>query len=219
MTEQALNNPETNTQDGDDLRSHIEAYSSFVMANMLWAACSLPLVTIPAATAGMMAVMSARVRGKHGNVFEVFFDGVRTRWRPATVIGLIDFALGLLVAGNMHILGQMAPDNVMTLVSGAATLFAVVIALMANVYALGLLGLDSFRYGRILRLSFAFAFGYPAWTLAVVIAAGAAVGVSLLLPRGIFALVTVSAVAYIVAWGSWRVLKRHLNEEEQQEYL
>ena len=41
---------------------------------------------------------------------------------------------------------------------------------------------------------------------------------SLLLPRGVFVFVTASAIAYVTAWGSWRVIRRHLTDEELRRF-
>jgi uncharacterized membrane protein YesL len=205
--------------DADDLRRHIDAYSGFVMANLLWALVALPVVTLPLATLGLMAVMSARVRGRMGNnLFVVFFHAIRTRWRPAMLIGLIDFALGALIAVNTHSLLQMAQGSPMQIVSGAVTLFGTLTVLSANVYAWGILALDSIPARRVIEMSLRFAFAYPLHTFAMLIASAAVIAVSLLLPRGVLVLVTASAVAYVIAWGSWRVIRRHLTAEEMEEY-
>ena len=221
MLEHAVNEPKkaTRRDDADDLRRHVDAYSGFVMVNLLWALVALPVVTLPLATLGLMAVMSARVRGRMGhNLFVIFFQAIRTRWRPAMIIGLIDLAAGALIALNVHSLSQMPPGQPMQIVSGAVTLFGGLTVLSANVYAWGILALDNIPARRVIEMSVRFAFAYPLQTFAMLAAAAAVIGVSLLLPRGVLVLATASAVAYIVAWGSWRVIRRHLTAEEMEEY-
>lgn len=205
--------------DADDLRQHIDAYSGFVMANLLWALLALPVVTLPLATLGLVSVMSARVRGRMGNnLFVVFFHAIRTRWRPAMIVGLIDFAAGALIALNTHSLLQMPQGSPMQIVSGAVTLFGALTVLSANVYAWGILALDNIPARRVIEMSLRFAFAYPLHTFAMLIASAAVIAMSLLLPRGVLVLVTASAVAYVIAWGSWRVIRRHLTAEEMEEY-
>ncbi len=202
----------------DDLRRHADAWSGFVLANLLWVVFSLPLVTMPAATAGLMAVMSERVRGVDGSVFDTFFGAMRTRWRAARVVGLIDLIVGGLIALNLTVFGMMTPDDPIMIVSGAMTLFVAILLLSANVYALGLLGLDELRARRVLDMSVRLALAYPLRTFATVAAALGPVVVSLLLPRAVLVLVTGSCVASVVAWGSWRVIRRHLTDDELKEY-
>ena len=221
MLEHAVNEPKkaVRRDDADDLRQHIDAYSGFVMANLLWALLALPVVTLPLATLGLMAVMSARVRGRMGNnLFVVFFHAIRTRWRPAMIVGLIDLAAGALIALNTHSLLQMRQGEPMQIVSGAVTLFGALTVLSANVYAWGILALDNIPARRTVEMSLRFAFAYPLHTFAMLIASAAVIAISLLLPRGVLVLATASAVAYIVAWGSWRVIRRHLTAEEVEEY-
>jgi uncharacterized membrane protein YesL len=222
MLEKAVKEPPQKARrrdDADDLRQHIDAYSGFVMANLLWALIALPVVTLPLATLGLMAVMSARVRGRMGNnLFAVFFHAIRTRWRPAMIIGLIDFAAGALIALNTYSLLQM-PQNPLRLISGAVTVFGALTVLSANIYAWSILALDNIPARRVIEMSLRFAFAYPLQTFAMLAASAAVIGVSLLLPRGVLVLATASGVAYIVAWGSWRVIQQHLTAEEWEEYV
>jgi uncharacterized membrane protein YesL len=221
MLEQSVKEPKkaARQEDADDLRQHIDAYSGFVMANLLWALVALPIVTLPLATLGLMAVMSARVRGRMGNnLFAVFFQAIRTRWRPAMIIGLIDLAAGTLIALNTHSLSRMTFGDPMLIVSGAVTLFGALTVLSANMYAWSILALDHIPARRVIEMSLRFAFAYPLRTFAMLIASGAVIAFSLLLPRGILVLATASAVAYIVAWGSWQVIQQHLTAEEWEEY-
>ena len=49
-------------EDRDEISGQLEKWASFMLANLLWALFSLPLVTLPAATAGLFAVMSRLVQ-------------------------------------------------------------------------------------------------------------------------------------------------------------
>lgn len=211
-------NVELKASDADDLRRHIDAYSSFVMVNLLWAMVGLAVVTLPAATVALMTVMSERVRGRHPETFSTFFTAIRERWRTATILGLIDAAAIGFVAINISIVGRMRADELMFVISGAVTLFVGIIVLSANVYMWALLALEDLPVRRVIEMSLRFALAYPLPTFGLMGASAALIAGSLLLPRGVFVFVTASAVAYVTAWGSWRVIRRHLTDEELRQY-
>ncbi len=204
--------------DADELRRHFDAYSSFVMANLLWAMVGLAVVTLPVATVALMTIMSERVRGRQPDVIWTFFTAVRQKWRTATLLGLIDAAAIGFIAINISIVGRMQADELMFVVSGAVTLFVGTIVLSVNVYMWALLALEDLPVRRVIEMSLRFALAYPLPTFGVLGASAALIAVSLLLPRGVFVFVTASAVAYVTAWGSWRVIRRHLTGEELRRF-
>lgn len=204
--------------DSDDLRRHIDAYSGFVMANLLWAVVGMFIITLPIATVGLFAVMSERVRGRQPETVYTFVTAVRERWRTATIIGLLDAAVFAFLLLNINILAQMPAGNPMQIVSGAVTLCTGLIVLSMNAYIWPLLALETLSPRRVLQLSFSYALAYPLQTFAMLAVAAAVIAGSLLLPRAVLVLATASAVAYILAWGSWRVIRRHLTPEEYREY-
>lgn len=204
--------------DADELRRHFEAYSSFVMANLLWAMVGLAVVTLPVATVALMTVMSERVRGRQPDVIWTFLTAAREKWRTATLIGLIDAAAVGFVAINISIVGRMQSDDFMFVVSGAVTLFFGTVVLSVNVYMWALLALEDLPVRRVIDMSLRFALAYPLPTFGVLGASAALIAGSLLLPRGVFVFVTASAVAYVTAWGSWRVIRRHLTDEELRRF-
>ncbi|HEX2907050.1 MAG TPA: YesL family protein, partial [Phototrophicaceae bacterium] len=72
--------PATHRKEVDDFREHLDKWSMFILANLLWALLSIPLITFPAATAGLFATMSRWVRGKPPELFQEFFGGMRRYW-------------------------------------------------------------------------------------------------------------------------------------------
>ncbi len=142
-----------------------------------------------------------------------FFRAVRQMWRTATILGLIDAAAIGFIVINISIVGRMQADELMFVVSGAVTLFVGTIVLSVNVYMWALLALEDLPVRRVIEMSLRFALAYPLPTFGVLGASAALIAVSLLLPRGVFVFVTASAVAYVTAWGSWRVIRRHLTGE------
>lgn len=63
--------------------------SDFVLLNILWFFCSLPLITIFPSTASLYYAFKKRKQGNETNVFRDFFEGVRLFGIKSIVGGLI----------------------------------------------------------------------------------------------------------------------------------
>src|SRR5690349_4403507 len=105
-----------------DYSEVLDRISSFALANLFWVLLSLPIVTLPAATAGLFAATSPWVRGKNGELFHDFFEGMRQYWWKSTVIALIDLSVGALVVVNLSIFRMMNMSQPLTVISQGVTL-------------------------------------------------------------------------------------------------
>lgn len=189
-----------------EFMEQIELWSNFILANLLWAIISIPLVTLPAATAGLFAVMSKRIRGQEGELIQTFFDTMRSHWRGASAIMLLNLLLGGIILLNLRIFALANAPDVMMFMSRSVTLFVGLIVLLANLYAWPLLVMADLRLRELIILSFKLVFAYPLRSFIVFGAALLPLLISLLLPQGVFALVTVSAIVWIIAKGTWPVI-------------
>src|SRR5512143_1135267 len=91
--------------------------SSVVLPNLLWIFVSLPLVTIPVATAGLFAAISPLVRHKPVEALHSFFGGVRQYWLKSTLIGLADLVVGGLAVLNLSVFARMDTSSPLTWLS------------------------------------------------------------------------------------------------------
>ncbi|MBK8027489.1 MAG: YesL family protein [Chloroflexi bacterium] len=203
-----------------ELAEHAEKWSTFVLANVLWAILSIPLVTLPAATAGLFAFMSERARGRQPDFFRTFMGGMRQHWRKATLLALIDLGVGGLVVANALILPSMdLGADPIAFLARSVTFFVALAALLINLYAWTLLVLlDSLTLRQILASSASLAFAHPVWSMIVLIVTALPVIISLFLPQGIFVLATVSASTLIACAGTWRAIRQHLSPELLAEF-
>lgn len=196
-----------------EIREQFDRWGTFLLANVLWAICSLPLVTLPAATAGLFAVMSARARGSSANFLPIFFGAARRLWWKATLLMLIDAAFGGWVALNLSILPAMGASNPAALFSMSVTLFAGIMLVLANLYAWSLLVLVDLPFKGLVSAAIQLVFSYPLWSLGVLIAAALPVGIGLILPQGVFVFAVASICAWIITAGTWRVIRKHVSED------
>lgn len=190
--------------------------STFVLANLLWVFASLPLVTMPAATAGLFAVLAPWVRGKHTEPFSTFFEAFRTRWRKSMVIFVADLMVVGLIGANFSIFGRMDAAQSLTPLtrfSQGMTLFVGIVALMINLYLWPLLVTFDLSLRQLLDTAVRMAFGHALWSLALAVLALLPFVVSLLLPAMFGLIGTFAACALVINWGAWRVIRRYVASE------
>jgi uncharacterized membrane protein YesL len=199
---------------------HLDRWGTFIMANLLWVFMLIPIVTIPAATAGLFAVMSKWVRGKQSQVFQDFFEAVRQHWRTSTLLGLLDAAGVALILFNWSIFPLMEMSNPLAILSRSMTVFAGVLLLAVNLYAWSLLVLLDLPLRTLLKTSLQLVFLHPLWSIGMIIAAVLPIVISLLvLPGAALVLFTFSCCACIVSWGAWRVIRGHLSDDERRQVM
>lgn len=188
----------------------IELISTFVLANLLWAIVSIPLITMPAATAGLFNIMSRRVRGQSSEVFRDFVAGFRQYWLKATLVMLINLGIGGLVLLNLHIFSLMGGMNPVAFLSRSLTLFFAVMLLLVNIYIWPLLVTTERSLRDLVITAVKLVFAYPLRSTLIVIVGLLPIFISLLLPQGIFALLTVSVTIYILTRGTWPIIRQHI---------
>jgi uncharacterized membrane protein YesL len=205
---------EAQEEHGRTLRATIfevmEAGGIFIMANLLWVVCSLPLITMPAATAGLFAVFVPWARGQTVEPLSMFFSGIRHYGWRGTAVFLLDLIVGSLVVLNLLILPQMGLSQVLMGLVLATTLLSAALALMTNVYIWPLLILQDWPLSTLLPNALRLALTHPGWTLLVAGTAVMPLLFSFFLPQIVFVTLTFSTCALITSWGAWRVIQRYL---------
>jgi uncharacterized membrane protein YesL len=201
----------------DELAESVEGWATFILSNLLWALLSIPLITLPGATAGLFAYMLGRARGVPEELFHTFFGTMRRVWLKATLLVLLDVAVGALVVLNLSIISRMdMASDPLAFIARSVTLFVALALLLVNLYAWPLLVLiETMPIGSILRSSFTLAFVNPIWSLVVLAAAAMPILVGLLLPRGILVFGAISLCVWIICWGTWRVIRRNLPTDSE----
>jgi uncharacterized membrane protein YesL len=184
----------------DDFLEHIDYWSSILLVNLLWVVCSLPLVTMPAATAGLFAVTARMVRGQPLNVYHTFFEAMREHWKMSTVLMLLNLGAGLLIAVNLSIFPMMSTLNPMVILSRSVTLFASLLLLMVNGYAWPLLVTHALPVRTLLRTALILTFTHPLHSVGLVLALILPIAISLFLPAATFVLITFSVMGFAVNW-------------------
>jgi uncharacterized membrane protein YesL len=185
----------------DGLFNFLDKAGTFVLANLLFVLLAIPLVTIPAATAGLFATMTKWARGQQPEVFRDFFAGMRRHWRSATLIGVIDLLIGGLIVLNLSIFRLMNLSQIVVVLSQSATLFLALTAICANLYLFPLLVMfEDVPLRRLIETSVKLVFAFPLWSLVLLALVALPVLLNLfVLPAAILVLVTFSTIALLVS--------------------
>ena len=118
-----------------------------VLANLVWLALCLPVVTAPAATAGLFH-LAARISRGEKVVVRNIFEGFRTHFMPALKLGLFDLVALLVLWVNVDFYSHLGgPVSIPGMVlAGAMIWLGVFVLLMhAHLYPLLVDGESSFR--------------------------------------------------------------------------
>jgi uncharacterized membrane protein YesL len=193
----------------------VNAASTFILLNMLWLFCSVLLVTLPAATAALFAVLAPWARGQSpSQPLANFFVAIRRYWLKATAVALIDLVLGALVIFNFLVLRQMGIEQIPVVISLTVTVILAVLLVLSNIYVWPLLITLDLPLRLLLKNSLKLGVAHPFWAFLVTIMAVLPFGVSLILPRFFFLTVTFATSTLIINWGAWRIIRRYLDETE-----
>ena len=74
----------------------------FVILNILWLVCSIPIVTIGASTTALYSVMQKIVRNEEGYIARSFFKAFKQNFKQATIVWLLIAALGLILSVDLN---------------------------------------------------------------------------------------------------------------------
>ena len=82
-----------------------------VMLSLIWALCSVPLITIGAASTALYDTVVHGMRRKEGGLFQRFFDTFRREIKTATLTALLWAAVAAVPVALYVLTVQAAPDG------------------------------------------------------------------------------------------------------------
>lgn len=192
----------------------LQKVSSFILANLLWILFAIPIITIPAATAGLFATFGPWMRGKSASVFPDFFEGMKHYWVKAVLVTAIDVVIGGLSGLNLLIISSTEMPPFLAMLSLSVTLGIALFTIMVNIYLWPSMVLFELPFRRLVIYSMALATRHPWWSLLLVAIIMLIVGASAVVPQFFLLLVTFSGCALVMCWGQWRVARQHIEADE-----
>ena len=195
------------------LGAFLRILCDLMILNILWALCSLPVVTVGPATTALCAVSLKLARGEPVATLRTFFGAMKQNLGQALLLGLIGLA-GLAVAAADWWFALALEGGYRILFFAVAVIVsAVVLAFWAWAFALHA-GFEN-SLGGTIKNALSLAFVEPGKTLLIWIAFAVPVLCFLLLPTEVviyigwvFILFAVSAPAYFAARSQVKVFAR-----------
>lgn len=180
----------------------------FVLANLVWIALCLPVVTAPAATAALFDLARRAADGESVGVRD-FAGGFRAHFLPALRLGLFDLAAALLLWVNIDFYGHLG---------GWATLPGFLLAgvmiwiggfwLLMHAHLMPLLAAGERSFAQLLKKAALLTLDNPGYTVGVTVQAAALTAICLVTGAG-FLLAGGALVAVLLATGHRQLLQKY----------
>lgn len=197
--------------------SLLDRILTVMLANVLWFVFAVLIITLPAATAGLFAVMAPLARNRDAEIFATFFGTMRRQWLKSTVIFLADVVIGALLVVNYQIMDALEAGRITLSLFRSVYVFVGLAALMVNLYLWPLLVLFDLRLRRLVSVSVRLAFGHPLWSLLSLGVTLLPFALAMALPVVFSVLIVISVVVLLANWFAWQVIKQYATSEELAE--
>ena len=162
----------------------LEVCTNFLYLNLLWLLCSVPVVTLPAATAAMFGVVREWAKGREPGVTGSFFSLFRDNFRQSTWLGLLWAVIGVVLVMDLMVIRGMGTPAREAL--SVVLLLVGFIYLFTSVYLFPVIVNFDARWTEVLRSSLLFSMTGPLMTLACLAVFAAAVIAFLVFPLSVF---------------------------------
>lgn len=138
-----------------------------VILNLLWTVCSLPLITIGAATAAVYAVCIGIIHDDVSGTAKAFFHVLRRDWRQTAPMGLILFGFMALLGFDLwyFLLAQQWLEGGLRLAVCAFLTVAFIVVAATAVFAFALSAVFDNTVGKTLRNALLMALRHPVRSL------------------------------------------------------
>lgn len=200
------------------MRTHwlddLNRWSTPVMANLLWVVLSIPVLTIPLALVGLLAVMFRWMDERDAPLFTVFFGTIRRTWHKCYLVATLDLLLGGLVYFNLLMFQVMDMSDILAFLSRSVTFYFAVLLIIFNVYVWTLLAVWDKPLKHILKFSLQLLFAQPLWSIVIAIAVISPPIVSTIMPAAVWVTVTGAISAYIACRGTWFVVTKYTDPKD-----
>lgn len=194
--------------------SLLDRVATSILANLLWLGLAMLIIPLPAATAGLFAVLAPWVRGRDTELFAAFFGAMRRQWLKSSVIFLADTILAVVLVMNFRVLNLMNLEPILLWLIRSVNIFVAIAALMLNIYIWPLLALFDLPLRRLIGLSFRFTLVHTFWSFFILVIAALPLLLGLVFPLAFIVLALFAWIALIVSWGAWRIIRKYATPEE-----
>jgi uncharacterized membrane protein YesL len=107
-----------------------------ITLNVVWFLISIPVVTLPAATGGLVYATNRLARGQSAT-WRTLLEGFRLYWRQSTALGLLNFIMAVIIGVNLFYYSRRSEGWVQA--ARFVVLFVALVWLMVQIHAWPLL--------------------------------------------------------------------------------
>lgn len=104
-------------------RKFAEKLACLVLLNILWIACSVPLVTAGASSVALYTVAFEMAGGKKANITRRFFEAFKANFVQAAKITVLLAVTGVWIVPALHIIGMAGSRTRSILYTGCVVFF------------------------------------------------------------------------------------------------
>lgn len=164
---------------------------------VLWAVCSLPVITIGASTTALYDVTLKLSENKEGYIISSFFHAFKRHFKQSTGIGLAAVFIGIFLLSDLYVYYHM--ESKIGVVLFTSFFILTILYVITVIYLFPLRShYDDMSSKKLLAIAFMTALKNPGWTLLMVVSTASilAVGIFVMAPILIF---SIGLIAYIHA--------------------
>lgn len=136
--------------------------------SLLWMLCSLPLVTLGAATTALYDSVARCIRYGQEGIYSRFFRTFRNELLPGCLSTLLWAAVGFAAVFILRVLSGLGAEDRGAALAAYAYLFVLVLPVGAACWVFPILSRFSFSFGALNAAAFKFAIGHLPSTAALV---------------------------------------------------
>jgi uncharacterized membrane protein YesL len=184
-----------------------------VLANLIWLLLCIPVITAPAATAGLFRLASTIDHGEEASLHQLFV-GVRTHFVAALKVGLFDLASLLLLWINIDFYSHLrGPATVPGMVLAAAMIWLALFLMLMHAHLYPLLADGEKSLKQLLRKSALLTLDNPAFTIGITLQAVSLGVLCVITGAGLF-LVSGSLTASLLEAGHRELMAKYRSGED-----
>lgn len=191
--------------------SFLNKTGQLIGLSVLWLVCSVPLVTIPAATTALYYAVAKTVRHDAGSAGKEFFRSLRANLLRGMVVGLPPAALAALLLLNLRLLGAGEGSNAF----GWAAVLGLILLAASGCYICPILSRFTMKAADVWKLAFVMSLRF--WHCTLVLLLGTALGALaqfFLLPIPALAVMP-GAMCLAATWPVEKALRHYMPPKEE----
>ena len=207
--------------DGSVMKA-LSRLADLAILNILWLICSLPIVTVGAATTALVSVTMKMTDDKEGYIFRSYIKAFRKNFKQSTIAWLIILVVILVLGADYYIMCQW--DSELSFAMKTIVILAALIVLFVGLYMFPLIAKFENTMKEYFRNAFFMSIRHLPYTalLVVIFAIQVYVDFSLLINTQYWPILVLfgeTAFVYVMSYIYERIFEGYINESENEKTI